>query len=241
MANGLFGEIANIVGFGVGRRKLAEQDVVDKTAAVEAGIEAIPTYGTSPYAEQMLAKSQEAAENLRGLSGLSKEATDIARARASMSEAPGSALAREDIKQASATAAQRILESGGGVGAMGAIADVARGERASLRDLAASNMAYRDKASQDLQSALTGQAAQQAGLEAQALGAEQAGLGFMTSEGQRVFESQLNKALTGTQYDIIEASNAQQALQNMLNRRAQMGSSALGAIGNIAPSAFGLM
>jgi hypothetical protein len=237
-----------------GKKAQMRNDIQEQTGAIDQSISQIPTYQISPEVQQMLAMYEQSAKSLEQQKGalnnvnkLAQEATGISKNLASMSEAPGSAIARDDIRQSTASSVQNIKEAAGGnIGALSAISQSGLNEQMALRDLAKTNLQFRTQAEQDLMNSLRSEAGiaanvagQQAGITGQQAGMRAAGLGAMTGERQNVYESELNKYLTGLQFDTQQLSNQQMELENLKNRRAQLWSSGLSALGSIGGAALG--
>lgn len=160
-------------------------------------IENAPQYEIPAEVQQMLQGTQGAAEDIRGYA---QESADIAKARTGAVEAPGSAIARENIRAAGATAAQRAIEAGGSsASTLGSVADIQRNELNALRDQAIQNQVYRAQAEQGYQQALQ----QQASAEASAVGIESAGLREMIRNREQQFQiNQLDPYYNQLQFQI---------------------------------------
>lgn len=200
----------------------AQQSYMD----IQSKIEGLPTYEISPEAEQRLKLLQEAGV---GLTETAEEATDIARMRAGAAEAPGAGIAREDIRQSTAGQIQAIQEMGGGASALGAVSEVGLTEQKALRDLARTTLAYRSQAESDLMSAVRSEA----GIKAQAAGLEAQGLEGMIAEKDKVYQSELDKALTGVQFDITRLAMEQQAIMAQQQNQAGMQSDIFSVIAQL--------
>jgi hypothetical protein len=201
----------------------AEKDIAEQTAGIEAGIEGIPLYTAPEEASELEALLQAGAGRVRETS---QEAVDIARQQTGLAEAPGTGLARQDIRQAQAQSARNIMElGGGGAGSLAAIAQTQRGTQESLRDLSARNLAFRSQATQGLQQALMGQA----GIEQAATGMEAQAGQMMLGERGKEYQSEFEKYLTGVQFDISQLGAARQAEEARRLRNAQIWGSVIGA------------
>ncbi len=170
---------------------------------IKQGIENMPEYQISDEAKQRMELLQQTGSEM--VSG-AEEQTDVARMRAGMFEAPGTGQSRRDIEGATARQVQAIQQMGGS-GALGAAAQVGLGEERAYEDLIQSNMQYKDQS----QSALMGALQTEAGLRTQAAGMEGQALEGMISEKDKVWQSKMNKAQTGLQYNISELAMERQA------------------------------
>lgn len=180
-----------------GRESAAQRE------AISEKIEGLQEYEISPEAKQRMELLQQAGEGM--VSG-AEEATDIARMRAGMVEAPGAGQGRKDIQGATSGQIQAIQEIGG-AGALGAATRVGLGQESAYEDLVRSNMAYKEES----ESALMGALQTEAGIRTQAAGLEAQALEGMISEKDKVYQSQLNKAQTGLQFDISQLAMDEQA------------------------------
>jgi len=190
-------------------------------------ISGLTDYEISPEAQQRLAALEESGETMKGLTG---EATDIARARTGQ-EAPGAQIARGDIRQAVAGKMSAIQQIGG-AGALGAITEAGLEEQGALRGLAKENLEYKAQASKDLSNALMAEA--QTGAQATQMGA--AGLQGMVQERGKVYESQLNKALTSIDFDINTLATEQLGYQAQAQAQAATQAGMMSGLSQIGSS-----
>lgn len=174
---------------------------------IESRIGDIPTYEISPEAQQRMDLLEQAGT---GLQESAQESTDLARMQAGMVEAPGSAQARRDI-QRSTMGQVGALQEMGGSGFLGAISKVGMNEQSAMKDFAMSSLAYKSQSETELMSALRNQSQ----AESQAAALQSQGLEGMIAEKDKVYQSEMNKNLTGIQYDITKLGMEQQ------NRAAQ--------------------
>jgi len=170
---------------------------------IEQQISGLQTYEIPEEAKQRLALLEQGATDLRE-SG--QESTDIARMQAGMYQAPGSGQALGDIQRSTSGQIQAIQQIGGSASSLGAIAKVGVTEQQALKDFAKSNLAYRSQAETGLMNALRNQSQ----LESQAASLESQGLEGMIAEKDKVYQSELNKDLTGLQFDITKLGMEQQ-------------------------------
>lgn len=220
--------IGNIVKTAFGKRKPAAKDPGYKS--VQERIEELPELQKSAYTAEAAAAQKSGAETLRKLG---ERGLERAEGRFISSEAPGAGIARQDIESSTAQSVQDIKEAAGGsAGALGAIAQVAASKGQDLRQLAQSNQMYRSQAERDKEQAISQAITQQSTLEAQASGQEaQAGL-MLAQEEKDIFQSKLQKQLTG-----IEQQAAHEALQKQLD--AQRAASQRQVVGNIIGGVVG--
>jgi len=174
-------------------------------------ISGLPDYEISPEAIQKLEALQQSGETMKGLAG---EATDIAQARTSQ-DAPGMAIEKGDIRQAVAGKMSAIQQIGG-AGSLDAIVKTGAQEQGVLRGLNRENLAYKAQAQKDLSNALISEA--QIGSQAAQMGA--AGLQGMVQERGKVYESQLNKALTAIDFNINTLATEQLGISSQAQARA---------------------
>lgn len=182
---------------------------------IEQSITDLPEYEISDEAKQRLALLQEAGA---GLVEGAEEQTDLARMRAGMIEGPGAAQSRRDIEASTAGQVQAI-QNIGGAGALGAATQVGLGEQAAYEDLIASNLMAKEQGESALMNALQ----TKAGMRREAAGLEAQGLEGMIAEKDKVFQSQLQKAQTGLQYDISQLAMDQQARIAKENKKKILG------------------
>ena len=205
------------------RAKEAENmAIAQKYANIGSKIEGLPEYEVTPEALEQLKLLSETGETMKGLAG---EATDIARSRTG-EEAPGSAIMRDAIKQSTAQQIEAAQRQGN---VMGAISSIGTQEQGRLRELAQRNLEYENQANKDLMNAMMSEAqtgAQAAGMEAQ-------GLGTMISEKGKAYQSGLDKALTGIQFDITRQSQDQLGYQAQQEARAATSAGFSNALANI--------
>jgi hypothetical protein len=234
------GLLGGLLGGSMDQEKRQQQDISGQKKALEESLKNIPEYEIPQEATDYLKMLEQTSSELGKTGDIYQESVDIARIKAGMGEAPGSAMARQDIQSSTAQQIQNIKEAGGGgVGALGAIANVGMNEQEALRDLAKTNVAYKESASQGLQSALMGQAGFNSNLLQQQASLKGAGLQTMIGEKGKVQESELNKYLTMTDYQLAQLGVSQQEIENMKNRRVQIASSVIGIIPGVAKMAAG--
>lgn len=197
--------------YGSRERSLAAgRESSKQQADIRERIEGISEYEISPEAKQRMELLQEAGQGM--VSG-AEEATDIAQMRAGMVEAPGAGQGARDIRGATAGQVQAIQQIGG-AGALGAATQVGLGQESAYEDLTRSNMAYKEQS----ESALMGALQTEAGIRTQAAGLESQALEGMISEKDKVYQSQLNKAQTGLQFDISQLAMEEQARSAKANK-----------------------
>lgn len=217
----------------------AEKQAARATQDIKSGIEGISRYEIPLEVQQNLQLLQESAGAIRDTSGLMEEATDIARARTGVSELPGEAIAREDIRSSTASTVQNIMEAGGGgASTLGAIAQVGLGEQSAFGQLAQQRAKFRSQAEMDLANALRTQAGFAAQTEAQAAGMESAGLMAMAGEKGKQYEYDLSRELTGLQFDIDQLTGARQQEAARRARNAQIFGSVLSTVGQLGGTAI---
>lgn len=218
----------------------AEKQIAQATQGVRSGIEGISRYEIPEEVQQNLQLLQESAGAIRDTTGLVEEATDIARARTGVSELPGEAIAREDIRSSTAATVQNIMEAGGGgASTLGAIAQVGLGEQSAFGQLAQQRAQFRSQAEMDLANALRTEAGFAAQTEAQAAGMESQGLMAVAGEKGKQFEYDLSKELTGLQFDIDQLTGQRQTEAARRARNASIASGILGTIGTLGGAALG--
>lgn len=190
-----------------GRQRKRSQDITDQNNKAYLlqqellnSIKGEQTYQIAPEAYQLQDMLTSQAENIEGIAGM----------RAGMSEAPGSAIQRENIRQMMESASRDIIESGGSnASALGAIGNMRAQEMGALRDLAVQGQEYRDQAKREYLQALQ----TSAGMQAQ-------GLGVMMDERGKVFESELDKQRTLEQFMLTDLGNQYSTAEAMKNREA---------------------
>lgn len=215
----------------------SKSEIGSAKSALEESLALQKLYETPEEALKIQELSEASASQLRSIADIGQEAVDIAEFQAGLSEAPGAIQAREDIRASSATATQNIVEAGGGgAAALGAIADVNRGQMEQLRQLSASNQQYRSQALQNLQSSLMGQAQLEASVESAALGAENYGLQTMIGEKGKEYQSYLDKLRLQQQYDITQLGNLYAEREAEKNRESQLWSDIIGGFSGLATS-----
>lgn len=214
-----------------------ESDIAIRQKELESSLSNIPTYQIPEEAQQYLDLLNQTGEDLGKSKDIYNSAVDIARTQASMGDAPGASQARQDINQSTASQVQNIMEAGGGgVDALGAISQVGLNEQQALRDLAKTNTQYQAQAKQNLQGALMGQAGFESGLIQQQAALKGAGLQTMLGEKNKVFQSNLDKYLTMTDYELAQLGVSQSELEALRNRRAQIASSAITGVASLGSS-----
>jgi len=191
------------------RAQEAESAEMD-TSRIDERIENLPEYQISDEATQRMELLQQTGAEM--VSG-AEEATGLAKMRAGMVEAPGASQAQRDIEGASSRQVQAIQQMGG-AGALGAAAQVGLGEEAAYEDLIRSNMQYKEKS----ESALMGALQTEAGIRTQAAGLEGQALEGMISEKDKVYQSQMNIAQTGIQFDVSKLAMEEQRRSAEVNK-----------------------
>jgi hypothetical protein len=216
-----------------------KEDIAKKTSSLESNLKNIPTYQIPQEAQDYLKMLEQTSTDLGKTAQPYNEAVQIAKNQSKLGEAPGSDLARQDIQQSEAQQIQALKESGGGsADVLGAIAKTGMSEQSALRDLAKSNLQYQAQAKQNLQGALMGQSAFQANLLGEQAQLKGQGLQTMINEKGKVQQSQLDKYLTMTDYELQQLGITQQDLENMKNRRAQLWAAGISGLSQIASSAI---
>jgi len=229
-----------IVGNTQSEKTKSEEEISNETKALQESLANTKTYQTPEEAYKIQELAKDSAEKLRGISEIGQKSVDIAEAQSGMSQAPGTLQAKEDIKNTASQYVQNIIESGGGsASALGAIADVNRGEMESLRQISASNQQYRSQALKELQSSLMNQASLEYGLESQALESETYGLQNMLGEKTKEYNSYLDKIRTQQQFDITNLSNLYSSEEARKNRNTQLFGDIISGISGIGTSLFG--
>lgn len=184
--------------------------MAEKYGELKGKVEDLPTYQVSSEAEENLQRMQETSGEL---SDIGQEISDIATKKTSQAEMEEAQIQRENIKQASAGRLQAIQESGSEQ-SLDAIAKSGSIGQQQLRDLNKKQTAYRFQAENDLMNAKINQAS----LEAAGGQLEAGALSGIVSEKGKVYQSELNKQLTGINMDIARYSQGQmgqiQAQQN---------------------------
>jgi hypothetical protein len=220
-----------------GKKAQMKKGINAQKKGLEGSLQNIPTYEIPQEATDYLKMLEQTSQDLEGTQKPYDEAVQIARNKASMGEAPGSELARQDIQQSTAGQIQNIKEAGGGgVNALGAIAKTGMSEQAALRDLAKTNLQYQENADQNLQGSLMGQSQNKANLLQQQAALKGAGLQSMVGEKGKQYQSNLDKYLTMTEYQINQLGLSQADLESLKNRRAQMASSIVSGLTGMATS-----
>ena len=216
----------------IDKRKAAEADIAERTAGIESGIAGMADYQIAPEIKQQLEMLQQSGQEMKGLAG---EATDLARARTGMAEAPGEALARKDIQQAGAQTTQNIMQAGGGgAAALGALAQAGLGQQQAFGQLAQQRAQFRSQAEADLANSLR----QQAGMTQAAAGLEAQGLSAMAGERGKQFEYGRDKELTGLQFGIDQLAGVRAEEQARRARNAQIAGSVIGTVGSLGKTAL---
>lgn len=197
------------------KSKSTTQEYVDKyglkkAAALSAGlsqgsiaaqIETLPEYEISQEAKDRLALLEESAA---GLEESAAEQTSVAKSRAGMFMAPGTAQTSQDIERATASQVGALQQMGGS-GFLSNITKVGQTEEQAYENLIRNNMAYKEQSEQALMNAMS----TEAGMKMQAAGLRSQGLEGMIQEKDKVFQSKLNKAQTGIQAELTMYSTEQ--------------------------------
>jgi len=209
-----------------------KQQAEARSAQMEAmllqSLQGAPTYQTP---EEALRFQELTAESAAGIRGYGQKIEDIASSRAGMTEAPGSAIQRENVRQMMESASRDIIEAGGSSAAtLGAITQARTQEMGALRDIAVQGQQFKDQAQRDYTQALM----QSAGLGAQATQIEGTGLQMMIGEKGKVYESELDKLRTMQQFQMTQLGNEQAKYQAALNAEAQRRAGNKQLIGDIA-------
>lgn len=203
-----------------GRIEAENKAFAKKYEAIQEKVSDLPGYEVPAEAQEKLAVMEEASA---GISEAGQEITDIANKRAGRTEMREAQMVREDIKQNSAARLQSIQESGSGE-TLSAIAKAGGMEQAELRNLNKKQTAYRFQAESDLMNAKINQAS----MEAAGAQLEGAGLTGIIQEKGKVYQSELDKQLTGINLDIARYSGGQmgqiQAQQNAATNNAAFAS-----------------
>lgn len=221
------------------KTKLKEQ-IASNKSTLESSLKNIPTYQIPQEAQDYLKMLEQTSTDLEKTAQPYNEAVQIAKNQTKTGESPGSELARQDIQQSTAQQIQALKEAGGGsADVLGAISKVGLSEQSALRDLAKSNLQYQAQSKQNLQGALMGQAGFQANLLGQEAQLKGAGLQTIIGEKGKAQQSQLDKYLTMTDYQLQQLGLSQQDLENMKNRRAQLWAAGISGLSQIASSAIG--
>lgn len=230
------GKIAAALGIGwtgIGKRdyiKNLEAEYAkqaQKYDAIEQKIQDLPDYEIAPEAQQKLALLEATGDRM---TGLAEEATQVAESREG-EEIPGAAIIRDDIAQNTAQQIEAAQMSGN---AMAIIPLIGGEQQSQYRELAKENMAYREQASKDVQKAMMSEA--QVG--AQAVGLEAEGLSGMISEKGKAYQSELDKAITGIDFNITRKAQEQLGWQAAQESRAAQTSGLTNALSNVASSYF---
>lgn len=187
------------------RMEAARAEEAAKYQEVRNKVDQLPEYQVSPEAKEKLALLQETSKDI---SQIGQEVTDIASRKLS-GESPEATIDRKLITNNNAEMLQAIQESGAGGGA---IVNAGKQTQSEYSGLSRKNLAYRMQAEQDLVSAKNNQA--QLGVSGAQMKAE--GLSGIISEQGKVYQSSLDKALTGIEMDITRLTgNQMQQIQNM--------------------------
>lgn len=234
----LGGPLGGLLGASMDKEKAQKANLDKQKKDLEASLANIPEYEIPQEAKDYLAMLEQTSEDLSKTGDIYQNAVDIAKTQSASSEAPGAGIAREDIQASTAQQLQYLRESGN-VGAIGAVANVGSSEQQALRDLAKTNLQYKSAASQNLQGALMGQAGFESNLLQQQASLKGAGLQAMIGEKDKSYQSNLNKYLTMTDYQLAQLGVSQQEIENLRNRRTQIASSVIGIIPDVAKLAGG--
>lgn len=207
------------------RMEAKNAEFAQKYNDVSQKIEDLPERGISPEAEERL--------NILTTSGdkmgdLAQEAVDVAEAR-SGEEIPGAEIVRQNLAQGTAQQLEAAKMSGN---PMATIPLIGQEQQAQYSQLARENMAYKNQASKDVQNALMDQSQ----IEAQAAGMQADGLSGMISEKGKQYQSQLDKAITGIDFDITRQAQSQAGYQAQLDTQAAQQAGMTSALSNIATS-----
>lgn len=202
--NDLYTHHKNIVKDKLG---IGQEGAEDSTlsAEIDQQVSDLQTYEVSDEANQRLALLEQGAADLRE-SG--QEGTDIARVQAGMVQAPGSGQALKDIQSSTSGQVQAVQQMGGSASGLGAISQIGLNQSQAMKDFAKSNLAYKSQSETGLMNALRNQTQ----MESQAASLESQGLEGMIAEKDKVYQSQLNKDLTGLQFDITKLGMEQQTV-----------------------------
>lgn len=215
------------------KKKKAQQQIAQMTQDIQTRLEGTPTYEVPEETQQLLELYKSAGETM---TGYGEQALSAAEAMTGVSEAPGTAIAKEQARVAAAGSRQAILEAGGGgASALGAIASVGQNELNALRDIAVQNQQYKSQAEQQY----LNQLGAQAGIVGQAAQLEGAGLSAMAAEKANVYESELAKYQTQTQFDITQLGNVYAEEQARKARNAQLWSAGIQGVSGIAGAFLG--
>lgn len=199
--------ISTIIGSKRRRERMEAEQAADaaRYQEIKDKVNQLPEYQMAPEAQEKLALLQETSKDV---SALGQEVTDIASSRLS-SESPEAAIDRKLIANNNAEMLQVIQESGAGAGA---IVGAGKQTLSEYSGLSKKNLAYRMQAEQDLMSAKNNQAQ----LEMSGAQMEAEGLSGIIGEKGKVYQSSLNKALTGIEMDLARLTGQQMnQIQNM--------------------------
>lgn len=190
------------------RRERMEADQAADAAkyqAIRNKVDQLPGYQMAPEAQEKLALLQDTSKDV---SELGQEITDIASNKLSK-ENPEAAIDRKLIANNNAEMLQAIQESGVNGSAVISAGKQTQSEYAGLSK---KNLAYRMQAEQDLMNAKNNQAQ----LEMSGAQMEAEGLTGIISEKGKIYQSNLNKALTGFEMDLTRLTGQQmQQIQNI--------------------------
>lgn len=240
LKTGAFGLPAAIVGRTQTKKRTAEEQIAAEQEALRKSIEETPTYEIPEETQQLLDLYQSQGAKLEDLSALGQEATDIARAQTTAAEAPGTALAREQIQAGTAGTVQNIIEAGGGsTSSLQAIAQAGQNELNAMRDLAITNQQYKQQASDEYRQALMNQAGLESSLIGQSTALQAAGLETMIGQRGLQYQSELDKTRTLQQFDITQLGNLMAMEEARKARNAQIASAVIGGAAEIGSKAIG--
>lgn len=234
------GPVGAIIGSQIVKKRKAEQEIGATTSAIRESISETPTYEIPAETQQLLELYQQTGAQLEGLTGLGQEATDIAKLQASMAEAPGMGIAREQIKGSTAGTVQNVLEAGGGsANVLAAVAQAGQNELNVMRDLAVQNQQFKQQATDEYRQALMSQAGLESSLLTQSAALQGQGLEAMIGQRGMVYQSELEKARTLQQFDITQLGNLMAEEEARKARNAQLLSSVISGIGSVGSALAG--
>lgn len=234
LKSGALGGIGAVYGYSLGKKRKKQDEINAATEALRKQISETPTYQIPQETQQLLDLYQSQGTKLEGLSALGQEATDIAKAQSASVEAPGTGIAREQIKAGTAGTVQNIIEAGGGsTSSLGAIVQAGQNELNAMRDLAITNQQYKQQASDEYRQALMSQAGLESSLLGQSTALQAAGLETMIGQKGMVYQSELDKARTLQQFDITQLGNLISKEEARKARNAQIATSVIGGAADI--------
>lgn len=230
-----------MLNFGIETKKSkADRAIKKEKASVRQSLEETPTYEIPEEAQQLLDLTKSYGQQIEGLKEYGQKSLDIAQRGTSQAEMPGMGIAREQIQGSVAGSVQNILEAGGGgVGALGAIAQVGQNELNAMRDLSMQNQQFQRQAQSEYQNALMNQAGLESSLLGQSSQIQSMGLEYMGAQKGMQYESELSKTRGLQQFDIGQLGNMIAEEQARREKNAKILTTTLSTIGTIVGSIYG--